>query len=271
MDGRSLAVRGRLACHCILVEAGSELVLIDTGFGLNDLAAPYPRLSRFFLALVSPDFREEATAIRQIQKLGFDPRDVRHIVLTHLDFDHAGGLDDFPWAKVHMLASEREAALSRRTWLDRQRYRPQQWRRRSQWCVYTSNGSDHWYGFDCVRNVIGLPPEILLVPLVGHTFGHCGVAVRDERGWLLNAGDAYFYHVEMDIEHPRCTPGLRFYQWMMEKDRVARLGNQRRLRELKRDQGADVRITSSHDPIEFERFSGRAIVEAPPTLADAHS
>jgi hypothetical protein len=47
MDGRSIAVRGRLACHCILVEMGSQLVLIDTGFGLNDVAAPYPRLSRF--------------------------------------------------------------------------------------------------------------------------------------------------------------------------------------------------------------------------------
>jgi glyoxylase-like metal-dependent hydrolase (beta-lactamase superfamily II) len=36
----------------------------------------------------------------QVQRLGFDPRDVRHIVLTHLDFDHAGGLDDFPHATV---------------------------------------------------------------------------------------------------------------------------------------------------------------------------
>jgi glyoxylase-like metal-dependent hydrolase (beta-lactamase superfamily II) len=30
------------------------------------------------------------TAIRQLEQLGFDPRDVEHIVLSHLDFDHAG-------------------------------------------------------------------------------------------------------------------------------------------------------------------------------------
>ena len=37
-------------------------------------------------------------------------------------------------------------------------------------------------------------------------------------GWLLLAGDAYFYHDEMDPESPRCTPGMRFYQRMMEKN-----------------------------------------------------
>ena len=68
--------------------------------------------------LVSPDFREELTAVRQIAQLGFEPRDVRHIALTHLDFDHAGGLDDFPTATVHLLASERDAAFARKTWLD---------------------------------------------------------------------------------------------------------------------------------------------------------
>ncbi len=29
-----------------------------------------------------------------------------------------------------------------------------------------------------------------LVPLFGHTRGHCGVAVRTEQGWLFHAGDA---------------------------------------------------------------------------------
>lgn len=121
----SLIRRGHLICHCLLVESPHELVLIDTGFGLQDVHHPKRRLSQFFLNLVSPDFREEMTAIRQIQKLGFQPNDVRHIVMTHLDFDHAGGLDDFPDAVVHMLKNERDYAFSQKTWLDRQRFRPQ--------------------------------------------------------------------------------------------------------------------------------------------------
>ena len=55
--------------------------------------------------------------------------------MTHLDFDHAGGLDDFPEATVHLLAEERNSAAARRTWLDRARYRPQQWstQKANQW------------------------------------------------------------------------------------------------------------------------------------------
>src|SRR5690606_2469582 len=76
MDGHSHSLRGRLTCHCMLVETGQGLVLIDTGFGLRDVADPQSRLSKFFLALLAPDFREEFTALRQIEALGYQPRDV---------------------------------------------------------------------------------------------------------------------------------------------------------------------------------------------------
>jgi glyoxylase-like metal-dependent hydrolase (beta-lactamase superfamily II) len=260
MDDRteSLVQRGHLTCHCLLVETDAGLVLIDTGFGLRDVAHPLSRLSRFFLRLVSPDFREELTAIRQVERLGFRPDDVRHIVLTHLDFDHAGGLDDFPLATVHMLAAERDAAFAQKTWLDRQRFRPQQWTTRSQWRVYQAGEGDTWFGFDRVHALDGLPPDIALVPLIGHTFGHAGIAVKGEDSWLLQVGDAYFFHAEMDPLHPRCTLGLRFYQWMMEKDRRSRLWNQERLRALKSSHSQEVDIFCGHDVVEFERLAGRS-------------
>ncbi|MCC5085552.1 MBL fold metallo-hydrolase [Xanthomonas campestris] len=257
MDGRTHGVleRGHLSCHCLLVETNAGLVLIDTGFGLRDVAEPRARLSAFFLALVKPDLREDMTAIRQIQRLGFDPRDVRHIVLTHLDFDHAGGLDDFPHARVHLMTRERDAALAQHTWMDRQRFRPQQWSTRGQWRTYDSTSGAAWMGLECVHDLHGLPPEILLVPLPGHTFGHAAVAVRTPERWLLLAGDAYFYHREMDPQ-PYCTPGLRFYQWMLEKDRTARLHNQQRVRALRQQHGAEVEVFCSHDVVEFERVAG---------------
>lgn len=261
MDGRtpSLLQRGELCCHCLLIETDGGLVLVDTGFGLHDVANPAHRLSSFFLALLSPDFHEEMTAVRQIEHLGYSAADVRHIVLTHLDFDHAGGLDDFPYATVHMLQQERDYAMLQRTWMDRQRYRPQQWASRSRWKVYRAGDGDAWYGFDCVRELAGLPPEILLVPLAGHTFGHAGIAIRTPERWLLQAGDAYFYHREMDLSDPWCTPGLRFYQTMLEKDRMARLGNQERLRRLRHAHGAEVEIFCAHDPLEFERLTGHSL------------
>ena len=260
MDGRteSIVRRGHLTCHCLLVETGSSLVLVDTGLGLRDVADPKSRLSRFFLTLVSPEFREEMTAARQIERLGFQPRDVQHVVLTHLDFDHAGGLDDFPNATVHMLAPERDAAVAQKTWLDRQRFRPQQWSSKPRWRVYEPGGGEAWFGFERVRALDGLPPEIALIPLIGHTYGHAGVAVNRGDRWLFQTGDAYFFHAEMDPNRPRCTPGLRFYQWMMQKDGAMRRANQKRLRELRRTHGDEVDIFCGHDLTEFERLSGRS-------------
>lgn len=260
MDARSARIvqRGHLACHCLLVETDTALVLVDTGFGLRDVANPRSRLSRFFLGMVAPEFREEMTAIRQIERLGFDPLDVRHIVLTHLDFDHAGGLDDFPHAVVHLMEAERADAELQATWIDRQRFRPQQWGTRAQWKTYQPDAGETWLGFDCVRALEGLPPEILLVSLKGHTLGHAGIAVSTQGRWLLQAGDAYFFHAEMLPEDHWCTPGLLFYQTLMEKDREARLHNQLRLRELRKTQSHLVEIFCAHDVLEFERLSGRS-------------
>jgi signal transduction histidine kinase len=112
-----------------------------------------------------------------------------------------------------------------------------------------------------------LPPEILMVPLRGHTLGHAGVAVRGDAGWVLLAGDAYFDHDELDLANPRCTPGLRAYQWFMEKDRRMRLANQENLRALIRDHGNEVRVMCSHDPRELEVLTGRPLDVLPPPRA----
>ncbi len=112
-DGCSHGVFGRLVSHCLLLETSRGLVLVDTGIGLRDTLDPYPRLSRLYVDLLNVQLDPERTAVRQLRRLGFDPRDVRHVVLTHLDFDHAGGLEDFPQAAVHVLRRELDAARDR--------------------------------------------------------------------------------------------------------------------------------------------------------------
>ena len=253
-DGFSRGLTARLVCHCLLIETEQGLVLIDTGFGLRDVKAPYSRLSPFFIYFNNIKFEQKYTAINQIEQLGFSAGDVRHIVLTHLDFDHAGGLEDFPEATVHVMQAEIEAAQDRRGFIASRRYRPGQWDEVKRWKYYSAGG-EPWFGFEAVRDLEGLPKEILLIPLAGHTRGHAGVAIDTPEGWLLNAGDAYFYRHEMNSPERRCTPGMRAYQWMMEVDRKARLHNQDRLHALSLDRSKDVRLFCSHDAVEFEAFT----------------
>jgi glyoxylase-like metal-dependent hydrolase (beta-lactamase superfamily II) len=257
-DGFSKGLSAHLVCHCLLVETERGLVLIDTGFGLRDVESPYSRLSPFFIHFNRIEFARKYTALEQIEKLGFSARDVRHIILTHLDFDHAGGLEDFPEATVHIMQTEMDAARSRRGLIASRRYRPKQWDEVKSWKHYSVQG-EAWFGFEAVRDLDGVSPEILLIPLTGHTQGHAGVAIDTSDGWLLHAGDAYFYRHEMDSSQPNCTPGLRAYQWMMEVDRPARLLNQARLRALSLDPAKDVRLFCSHDAMELKTFADKEI------------
>lgn len=252
-DGRSKGPLARLVCHCLVVETQAGLVLVDTGYGLKDVRRPFPdRISRPFAAMLNIRLREEETAIRQLERLGYSPSDVRHILITHLDFDHAGGLEDFPNATVHLTRAEHETFRTRRQgFVMTNRYRPAQLDEVKAWETYEPDG-EPWFGFEAVRQLRGLPPEILLVPLKGHTWGHAGVAIQTPQGWLLHAGDAYFYRDEVRRPERRCTPGLRAYQTLMEVDRAARLANQQRLRELSLRGEAGVRMICAHDVVEYE-------------------
>jgi glyoxylase-like metal-dependent hydrolase (beta-lactamase superfamily II) len=234
----------KIVAHCLLIEAGGELVLVDTGYGLGDFANPN-RLGRPFRALVQPICDESESAIRQIEALGHDPGDVRHIVTTHLDVDHAGGIGDFPDAQIHVFGTELAAAQSPPL-LERNRYASVQWGENPIW-VRHGAGGDQWFGFESIRLLPDLDAEIAMIPLPGHSTGHCGVAINTEADWLLHCGDAFFYNGE--IETPRrCPPGLRAFQTLNQHDGQARHRNLERLQELQRQHGDEVTLFCSHDP-----------------------
>ena len=165
---------------------------------------------------------------------------------THLDLDHVGGLSDFPWARVHVHATELEAALARKGIKARGRYRPEMWAHRPDWRTYSVEGAP-WFGFEAVRQLEGLPAEILFVPLPGHTMRHCGVAVSTNEGWLLNAGDAYFDPREVHQPRRQCAFDVGMFQKVVTTDRALRFYNQDRLRAFIADH-PEVNVFAPHDP-----------------------
>ena len=242
-----------LVAHCLLIESGGELVLVDTGLGTAQARSPHsiPLPTRL---LIAPRPRMVDTAIGQIREVGLDPEDVRHVVVTHLDFDHAGGLADFPRAEVHVHETELQTAQSPPL-NERLRYMQSQWAHGPRWAEHDVSG-ESWFGFESVRLLEDLETEIALVPLAGHSRGHCGVAVQDERGWLLHCGDAYFNAGE--VQSPsHCPPGLRAFEAVLSSDNAARRANVERLGELARSHGDQVRLVCSHDKSELERERSR--------------
>ena len=248
--------RARIECHCLLVETEAHgLVLVDTGIGLDDCAEPGRGRGRLSHRMLpgggAPP--SAATAIRQVEALGFSASDVRHLVLTHLDLDHAGGLPDFPHAKVHVLAGEKDAALARRTMQERERYRPCHFAHGPSWVTYQASG-ETWRGFEAVRQLEGLPPEILMIPLAGHTRGHACVAVEGvDGGPLVHCGDAYFHRAV--LEGGEIPLGFRLFESTMATDGTRIAQNHARLRQL-RATHPDLRLFCAHDPAELDRLRG---------------
>jgi glyoxylase-like metal-dependent hydrolase (beta-lactamase superfamily II) len=171
---------------CTPVETDQGLDLIDTGPGLDEYAHPHAML-RLFQAITRVHMNPQETAIRHADRLGFRKEDVCHVILTHMQYDHRGGLPGFPNAKVPAHRQENEALtgrLHRRTDLA---YIRRHIAHRPEFFLYRQTG-EQWYDFDAIHMPFG--PEIWLVPLFGYTWGHCGVAVKLSDSWSFNAADA---------------------------------------------------------------------------------
>jgi glyoxylase-like metal-dependent hydrolase (beta-lactamase superfamily II) len=260
--------RAPMPCHCLLIEGDDRLILVDSGLGVEDVTEPR-RLGFMFRAMARPRLEVAETALRQVVDMGYRPSDVRHIVPTHLDLDHAGGISDFPAAAVHVFAAELSAASNRASLNERLRYRPAQIAAVKKWAPVKEEG-ESWFGFSAVRAIPGTRDEVLMIPLPGHTRGHCGVAVRRSDDWLLHCGDAYLHHSEVEPGAGQTPKGLRLFESLINVDSKARIANQARLRDLARRAAGEVKLISSHDLAEFTAMrSEQREDEAAPRPASA--
>jgi glyoxylase-like metal-dependent hydrolase (beta-lactamase superfamily II) len=246
--------RTRAIVYCLLVETSDGLVLVDTGLGMQDCTHPAP-LMRLFATLIGAARDVEETAVRQVVRLGFAPEDVRHIVLTHMNLDHTGGLPDFPGALVHVHRAAYEAALRPHGITERARV-PAHWAHGPHWVLHEQPDGE-WFGFESIRVVPGLVPDMRLIPLPGHTRGHCGVAIATPTGWLFDCGDAASpYHHATDPypeqDHPRAVNVLP--TWLVRRVIGPHVP---RLQMLAREHADEVQLISGHDMYGFARYQAQ--------------
>lgn len=236
-------VNDNVCGHCLLIKEGERLVLVDTGIGLMDTMFPIERIGKELVEMVGYRFNEDLTAIRQIEKLGFDPSAVTDCVISHLDNDHIGGLADFPNATVHLGQEEYENYLS-----GNQRYLVTPLLHNP--VIRTYAKSDfQWHGLEARKLAIDLKLSLYLIPLFGHTLGHCGVAIESQEVKLLYVADAYYMKVELtDETHP-----VNSLAKMRAEDNRQRLASMDKIREFVADH-PEIKVFGYHDIEEFSEF-----------------
>ncbi|WP_433461919.1 N-acyl homoserine lactonase family protein [Spirillospora sp. CA-128828] len=201
---------------------GDRVVVVDTGF--SERAGE--KRGRHL------DLRP-AQAVR---RLGIAPEQVGEVVLTHLHFDHAGNIGDFPQAKVTVQAGELEYTTGK---------------------AMTRPALSHFFEADDVVDVVRrvhdgrvrvaegdveLAPGLELCLIGGHTKGLQAVRVHTGRGWVVLASDALHYYANFHERNP--FPAILDLGVMLDGyDRIGRLAE------------SEDHIVPGHDPAVFERYA----------------
>ena len=235
-----------LVCHVLLLETRSGLALVDSGLGLQDAATPGHRFgpARHF---VRPLFDERESARRQVQALGYDPADVRDIVLTHFDADHTGGIADFPHARVHLTAAENDAALHPRTPIEKGRYLPAHRDHKPSIVEHHPARGEVWRGFASAVELTDIADGLVLIALPGHSRGHAAVAVDAGTHWVLHVGDAFYDRAQ--ISGPGRAPrSLLAMERVIAADWALVKANHTQLGHLWAQDDADLVLVNAHDP-----------------------
>lgn len=223
---------------------------MDTGFGIQDYKHPTKLITIFTASLgISGSLGE--TAAFQVEKLGYSRADVKHIVMTHMHCDHSGGLRDFPDAKVHVHALEYEA-IQHPKGLKERFYEPAHWTHNPKWVIHEDVVAKDWFGFSSIRIQEGLILDVRLIPLPGHSRGHCGAAIETASGWLLHCGDATYPFYRENEPAPPLKP-LPFYvmsppKWL-EKSLVGEQTS--RLMKLYEKHSGEIQFICSNDSISY--------------------
>nr|WP_315034795.1 MBL fold metallo-hydrolase [uncultured Chryseobacterium sp.] len=232
--------------HCLLIEEDDQLLLIDTGLGIQDVKHPNERLGEELIKTVGFQLDIELTAFHQIQKLGLNPNRVEDCILSHLDPDHSGGLADFPDATVHVAAEELINFYS-----ENPRYIEQHLAHNPPIKEYGMS-DEEWFGLEARKVNTTLKTEIYLIPLFGHTLGHCGVAIEWEGKWLFYIGDAYYLRAELeDEQHPAGQLAAA-----RADDNTKRLESIEKIKNLMQEH-PEIEVFGSHDREEFLKYTAQ--------------
>jgi N-acyl homoserine lactone hydrolase len=196
-------------------------VLFDTGGHVSLIDDPRARLGDaadyFEVVMEAGD-----DVVSQVKGIGLEPEDIGHVVLSHLHYDHAGGMEFFPDAEFYA----QEVELQFANWppvYQRDAYLPVDYQHPVRWNELVGE-----------HDVFG-DGRVTIFPTPGHTKGHQSMLVHlDDRSLILVADAAYLpRNMELNV--------LPAIVWSPD----AMVDSWRRIRRLQREHDAELIFT--HD------------------------
>ncbi len=234
-----------LPIYAWAIEHPEGVIVVDTGDTARTAVSGYfPWWHPYYRLGVKLYVQPEEEIGPQLRQIGFEPGDVRWLVLTHLHTDHAGGLHHFPQAEILVSRTEYEQASG---WIGRLNgYLPHRW--------------PAWFAprlVDFAPEPIGPFPasipltqsgDVRLVATPGHTAGHLSVVVQaDDRAFFIAGDTSYTEQLMRD----QVVDGVTFDNTVAQKT-LARI--------LTFVRQTPTVYLPSHDPESAQRLAAQQVV-----------
>ena len=171
LTGTDMGQSIKAAVYSVLLIHEKGPILIDVGLNPDGLTDPEnawgPRAS-----LIKPELTEEDDIRNRLRELGLTTSDIRMVLLTHLHWDHTGGLRFFTHCPIMVQKAEYRFAFHPDGFVSGQ---------------YMRNHFDYPLDFDLLEGDQIILPGVSVIKTPGHTPGHQSILVK------LVSGKAYIF------------------------------------------------------------------------------
>lgn len=244
LRGADPAVRLREPVPGVLLECDGGWVLLDTGFNTPILLDAQLRRRMVHMGIEDELVGDHGDSVeRAFEHVGVDPRDVAVVAVSHLHYDHAGGIRWFAeHAPVHCQRRELELALAQRA--------PEPM------ALCRIDFDDHRIDWRLADGDAVIAPGVTAVATYGHTVGHQSFVVDlAAGGGFVFAFDAADLQRNLDEE---IAPGS-----VATGDVDQAVDAIRRLKAIAAERG--YRVIPGHDPDVWPAFTVELGVAGPTT------